>query len=78
MFYEPGKTDHGLPYDPFKVRSVKQNFIHPYQEVDWCLPTSGLRDPSAHWLDQHGLAYTLRPRTHLQSGTVQPVQQLDL
>lgn len=20
MFYEPGKTDHGLPRDPFKVR----------------------------------------------------------
>jgi len=19
MFYEPGKTDHGLPHDPFKV-----------------------------------------------------------
>jgi flavin reductase (DIM6/NTAB) family NADH-FMN oxidoreductase RutF len=22
MFYEPGKTDHGLPYDPFKVRNI--------------------------------------------------------
>ena len=21
VFYEPGKTDHGLPRDPFKVRS---------------------------------------------------------
>lgn len=22
MFYEPGKTDHGLPHDPFKVRGI--------------------------------------------------------
>lgn len=22
MFYEPGKTDHGLPHDPFKVHST--------------------------------------------------------
>jgi hypothetical protein len=22
MFYQPGKEDHGLPYDPFKVRKL--------------------------------------------------------
>lgn len=23
VFYEPGKTSHGLPFDPFKVRPAK-------------------------------------------------------
>ena len=30
MFYEPGKTDHGLPYDPFKVpTSLQLPFPNP-------------------------------------------------
>jgi hypothetical protein len=26
MFYEPGKTDHGLPHDPFKVNTSRADF----------------------------------------------------
>jgi hypothetical protein len=30
VFYEPGKTDHGLPRDPFKVLIVQDLFRKQY------------------------------------------------
>ena len=35
MFYEPGKTDHNLPYDPFKVRpSICPSLLYNSREEE--------------------------------------------
>jgi hypothetical protein len=71
MFYEPGKTDHGLPYDPFKVD--KKEYLS--QILPFSLQISGLRNSSADRLDQHRLAEESWPRTQVQPRTVLAVQQ---
>jgi hypothetical protein len=52
VFYEPGKTDHGLPRDPFKVSSGEFNALGRPHCSDNILP-SGMRRPTPHRLDQH-------------------------
>lgn len=37
MFYQPGKTDHGLPRDPFKVSLDKCYISRPIDTVQACV-----------------------------------------
>ncbi|KAH5402456.1 hypothetical protein HBI32_170970 [Parastagonospora nodorum] len=32
MFYQPGKEDHGLPYDPFKGSSSSNFYSSPFKD----------------------------------------------
>lgn len=48
VFYEPGKTDHGLPRDPFKVLFDHSSLLRSPSNGD-----EGLRRPSTDRLDKH-------------------------
>ena len=48
VFYEPGKTDHGLPRDPFKVRCICLTTVFCISNED-----EGLRCAAANRLDKH-------------------------
>ena len=73
MFYEPGKTDHGLPRDPFKRSSP--NLSLPYNRVksETKLIPPGMRRPPPHRLDLHALR-----RRHRQPSAQLTVQQPNL
>jgi len=48
VFYEPGKTDHGLPRDPFKVL-----LKHTSPASNSANEAEGLRRPPTDRLDKH-------------------------
>ena len=50
MFYEPGKTDHGLPFDPFKACVVPRpiGWISTVSATQQTTSDSGSLDPTAN------------------------------
>lgn len=80
MFYEPGKTDHGLSHDPFKVslppvaRGMGASSTPACTAVDSNrLAIKGMCRAETDWLDQHRLAFRCA-----QSCTLLTIQQSDI
>lgn len=78
MFYEPGKTDHGLSHDPFKVSLPHVKWtprpLPPYTAVDPNrFSCTGMCGAQTDRMDQHRFAVW---RT--QSRTILTIQQFDI
>jgi flavin reductase (DIM6/NTAB) family NADH-FMN oxidoreductase RutF len=72
MFYEPGKTDHGLPHDPFKV--LTPSFTRQLLTVQACViprPIGWISTVSPHRQGETPI-YNLAPFSQFNNLTFDP------